>query len=262
MSDVIPKKSLGQHWLRDEATLQAMAEAAELSNQDIILEIGPGLGTLTNVLTQKAGRVIAVELEDSLAEVLAKQVPAGNLEVVSADILKFDLSVLPAGYKVVANIPYYLTSNLIRLLCEAANPPSVMALLVQKEVAERIAAGPGQMSILSVSVQLYYQPKLGRVVPAELFEPPPKVDSQIVALKKRDQPLFTNLDTALFFKVVKAGFSERRKKLRSSLSGGLQISKEEADKLLAKAGISGEKRAQELNLNDWYKIYKAYEKDK
>lgn len=256
-----PKKSLGQHWLYDKAALDAVAAAADIGAEDTVLEIGPGLGTLTAVLAGKARKVVAVELDDELAAQLANRVKADNLEVLRADILKFDLTSLPTGYKVVANIPYYLTSHLLRALSESANPPSVMALLVQKEVARRINAAPGQMSLLAVSVQLYYKPELGPEVPARLFTPPPKVDSQIITLRRRPSPLFTGLDTQAFFRVVKAGFSERRKKLRSSLSGGLNISKADADELLDKSGISGDLRAQELNLEDWYKIYEAYEKD-
>lgn len=249
-----PKKSLGQHWLRDKAMLEAVADTANIGPADTVLEVGPGLGTLTKVLTERAGSVIAVELDEELAASLANNVNAENLEVISSDILKFDLGSLSAGYKVAANIPYYLTANLLRTLIDSPNPPSQMALLVQKEVAERIAAGPGQMSILAVSVQLDYEPKLGRVVPAEMFTPPPKVDSQIIGLIRRNGELFPGMDRNSFFKVVKAGFSERRKKLRSSLAGGLAIEKAAADDLLARAGISGDSRAQELSLDDWYKL--------
>ena len=253
-----PKKSLGQHWLKDEATLEAICEAANLKKTDTVLEIGPGLGDLTRQLVKQAGRVVAVEFDESLALGLGEAVPAPNLDIVHQDILKFDLTSLPAVYKVVANIPYYLTSNLLRALSESANPPLEMTLLVQKEVAERVAAGAGQMSLLAVSVQLYYQPKLGPVVAAELFEPPPKVDSQVVILKQRPKPLFKDLDAGLFFRIVKAGFAGRRKKLRSSLAAGLCIDKQKADKLLNKAGISGDLRAQNLSLHDWHKLYVNY----
>jgi 16S rRNA (adenine1518-N6/adenine1519-N6)-dimethyltransferase len=133
-------------------------------------------------------------------------------------------------------------------------------LLIQKEVAERIAAGPGQMSLLSISTQLYYLPKLGPLVAAELFEPPPKVDSQVIILKKRAKPLFVDLDTKIYFRLVKAGFSSRRKKLRGSLSAGLRISKDQADNLLKTAGINGDLRAQNLSLQTWHKLYNAYKK--
>ncbi|HET9722068.1 MAG TPA: 16S rRNA (adenine(1518)-N(6)/adenine(1519)-N(6))-dimethyltransferase RsmA [Candidatus Saccharimonadales bacterium] len=252
---VEPRKSLGQHWLSDEATLEAICEAANLKKTDTVLEIGPGLGDLTRQLVKQVSKVVAVELDEKLAAALEIKIKAPNLEVVQGDILRYDLSSLPTAYKVVANIPYYLTSNLLRTLSESSNPPLEMTLLVQKEVAERICAQPGEMSLLAVSVQLYYQPKLGPVVSAELFVPPPKVDSQVVLLKKRVRPLFDNLNNRQFFRVVKAGFAGRRKKLRSSLAAGLDISKEEADRLLANTGIDGDLRAQNLSLQDWHQIY-------
>ncbi len=181
---------------------------------------------------------------------------AENLEVHSNDILSFDLTKLPKNYKVVANIPYYLTSKLLRTLCESTNPPSNIALLVQKEVAERVASAQGDMGLLSVSVQFYCDVALGQLVPAKLFTPPPKVDSQILILTYQG-PRFEDVDPNKFFQLVKAGFSERRKKLRSSLSGGLGITKEKADTLLAKAGIDANLRAQELSLKDWHKIFLA-----
>jgi 16S rRNA (adenine1518-N6/adenine1519-N6)-dimethyltransferase len=251
------KKSLGQHWLKDGATLEAICDAAGLEKSDTVLEIGPGLGDLTRQLVKRAGRVVAVEVDDDLARWLVIEVKADNLEIVRQDILKFDLTTMPADYKVVANIPYYLTSNLLRALSEPSNPPSDIVLLVQKEVAERMAAGTGQMSLLSVSVQLYYEPVLGPIVAAELFLPPPKVDSQVVILKRRSRPLFDDLDSKKFFRVVKAGFAGRRKKLRGSLSAGLSISKDDADQLLKTAGIGGDLRAQNLRLEDWHKLYVA-----
>jgi 16S rRNA (adenine1518-N6/adenine1519-N6)-dimethyltransferase len=251
------KKSLGQHWLRDTGTLERICQAAELSKKDTVLEIGPGLGDLTRQLLKRAGQVIAVEVDEYLVSRLKAEISDPGLEVVSGDILKFDLTQLPLGYKVVANIPYYLTSNLIRNLSESPNSPQLIVLLVQKEVAERIAAGPGQMSLLSVSAQLYYWPQLGPVVAAELFDPPPKVDSQIIILSKPVQPLFQDLDTKQFFRVVKAGFSGRRKKLRGSLAAGLGISKPQADEILSLAGVDGDLRAQNLSLSDWHKLYMA-----
>ncbi|MBX4190718.1 16S rRNA (adenine(1518)-N(6)/adenine(1519)-N(6))-dimethyltransferase RsmA [Candidatus Saccharibacteria bacterium] len=256
------KKKLGQHWLKDEATLEAICEAADVVPADIVLEIGPGLGDLTRQLVKRAGQVIAVEIDKILAVSLYDRVQARNLEVINTDILSFDLTSLPANYKVVANIPYYLTSNLIRVLSESTNPPTIAALLVQKEVAERIAAKPGQMSLLSVSIQLYYAPKLGPIVSAELFEPPPKVDSQLVILKRHNQLLFNGIDTKTYFRIVKAGFAGRRKKLRGSLAAGLHLSKADADKLLSRSGINGDQRAQELSLEDWHKLYMAYKSNK
>src|SRR5581483_4963947 len=229
-----PKKSLGQHWLKDENILESIADDASISGSDTVLEIGPGLGNLTKYLVKRSKKVVAIELDEVLAAKLLHNIQSDNLEVIPADILKFDLTNLPASYKVVANIPYYLTSNLLRILCESSNPPSTMTLLVQKEVAERICAGPGKMSVLAVSVQLYYKCNPGMVVPAKAFMPPPKVDSQVVFMDKRTEPLFKDLDSQKYFQIVRAGFSERRKKLRSSLSGGLRITKDAADKLLKK----------------------------
>lgn len=257
--DQIPKKSLGQHWLHDKASLEAMCRAAQITKNDIVLEIGPGLGTLTKKLVDQAKAVIAIEFDHELAKHLPQRVRDDNLSIVEADVLKFDFTQLPPDYKLAANIPYYLTSHLLRQLGETTNKPSLAALLVQKEVAERVSAEPGQMSLLSVSVQLYFEVSRDIVVPAALFIPPPKVDSQILILKRRDQPLF-EIDNKAFFRIVKAGFSERRKKLRGSLSGGLQISKDQADELLEKAGIDGNLRAQNLSLDDWYKLYKTLEK--
>ena len=261
MIDISPyaKKSLGQHWLTDELTLEAMCDYADINSADTILEIGPGLGTLTELLVEKAGKVVAVEFDKTLAKELPTRVSAANLEVVSQDILSFDLTKLPKGYKVVANMPYYLTSNLLRVLSESANPPEQVALLVQKEVAQRVAAKPGDMSLLSVSAQFYWEVSLGVMVPAELFTPPPKVDSQILILKRRAQALFPDVDTKLYFRMVKAGYAGRRKTLNNSLSAGLQLSKPEAAELLAAAAIAPNLRAQNLTLDDWYRLYTVYQ---
>ena len=145
--------------------------------------------------------------------------------------LKFDLEALPAGYKILGNIPYYITGKIVQKIVSAKNKPSVAVLLVQKEVAERLAAKPGQMSILAVAAQASAEVELGPIIPAEMFTPPPKVDSQVVILKMRPQAVFAEIDEKIFFRVVKAGFSNRRKKLRSSLAGGLAISQAEAEKL-------------------------------
>ena len=260
-----PKKSLGQHWLHDEQTLRAICDAAEVAAGDAVLEVGPGLGTLTRQLLHRGAQVTAVEFDPTLAAQLPRNLEDGpldatalaNLAIVQQDILRFDLTTLPTGYKVVANIPYYLTSNLIRVLCESTNPFSVAAILIQKEVAERVAARPGDMSILSVSAQYYCEVSLGPVVPAALFTPPPKVDSQVLVLHRRVQPLFNNVDTRAFFRVVKAGFSQKRKTLVNALSGGLAISKEDARQLLTAAGIPESARAQALSLQQWHALYLA-----
>lgn len=253
-----PKKSLGQHWLYDEASLLAMCEAAELQDQDVIVEIGPGLGTLTELLTEGASRVIAVEFDATLASQLPSRVPAANLEVITQDILRLDFTKLPANYKLVANIPYYLTSNLIRVISETPNPPNVAVLLVQKEVAERVAAQPGAMSILSVTAQFYWEVSLDRQVPARLFTPPPKVDSQILVLRRRPAPLFSDVQVDDFFRLVKAGFAQRRKTLLNSLSSGLHLSREEARSICEQAGIDPRHRAQTLSLEAWHALYQNY----
>lgn len=253
----LPKKSLGQHWLNDDDSLDAMVQAASTVADDVVLEIGPGMGTLTRKLVVVAQEVVAVEFDHYLALNLPTRVRADNLKVIEQDILSFDLSQMPAGYKVIANIPYYLTSNLVRVLSESANQPQCAVLLVQKEVAERLAAKPGSMSLLSVTAQFYWEVTIGKIVEAELFTPPPKVDSQIVILQRRAAPLFDGLDPKQLFRLVRAGFGERRKTLRNSLSGGLSISKEEAEKLLVAAGIDPGLRAQTLTLVQWHALYLA-----
>lgn len=259
MSDLpFAKKSLGQHWLHDHASLQAMCDAAEVAPQDIILEIGPGLGTLTKLLVTQAEQVVAVEFDPRLATELLSRVPADNLRVISQDILRLDFTELPTGYKVVANIPYYLTSNLIRVISETSNQPEAAVLLVQKEVAERVTAKSGDMSILSVTAQFYWDVSLGMQVPAHLFTPSPKVDSQILILKRRAQPLFEDVDVKVFFGVVKAGFSQRRKTLLNSLSAGLRLSKEVVQQLCDEADILTTRRAQTLSLTEWHNLYRLY----
>jgi len=261
MSDPKPKKSLGQHWLRDVEALQAVSRAAAVSPTDTVVEIGPGLGTLTKILLTEAAQVIAVEFDAALAANLHANLHLEaepidrKLTVVQQDILSFDFTSVPALYKVVANIPYYLTSNLIRVLSESSNPPEAAALLMQKEVAERVCAKPGNMSILSVTAQFYWEVSLGRVVEADLFEPPPKVDSQILVMRYRSSPLFPGVNTKQFFRLVKAGFGQKRKTLQNSLSGGLAISKAEAKDLLDTADIPPTARAQTLSLEDWHALY-------
>ena len=245
------KKSLGQHWLTDRSILAAIAEEAAIAPDDTVLEIGPGLGTLTSELLRRAARVVAVEFDADLARKLPGQFPGKNLEVVHADILDFDLSSLPSNYKVVANVPYYITSKIVQKVSEASNPPQTVVVLVQREVAERIAARPGAMSMLSVSAQVFFEAKTGIEVPREYFTPPPEVDSQTVLLRRRQSPLVAEPDRKAFFRVVRAGFSERRKKLRSSLAGGLHLAKPDVDELLQRAHIDPEARAQELSIEQW-----------
>jgi 16S rRNA (adenine1518-N6/adenine1519-N6)-dimethyltransferase len=264
MYDSRPKKSLGQHWLRDVDALKAMSSAAAVSPTDRVLEIGPGLGTLTKLLLTEAAEVIAVEFDPDLARNLPKNLVLedgplkSKLTVVQHDILTFDFASVPHPYKIVANIPYYLTSNLIRVLSESNNPPEIAVLLMQKEVAERVCASPGDMSILSVTAQYYWEVSLGRIVEADLFEPAPKVDSQILIMKYRQQPLFDAVDTKRFFRLVKAGFGQKRKTLENALTAGLAIGKDKARLLLESADIAPNARAQTLSLDDWYALYDVY----
>lgn len=254
---VIANKRLGQHWLNDPASLSAIVDAAAMSKDDTILEIGPGQGSLTKVLVKYAKKVIAVELDESLAEDLSSLLVADNLQVIHQNILDFDLTLLPHSYKVVANIPYYLTSHLLRRISETSRPPELAVLLVQQEVAQRVAATPGSMSLLSVTAQYYWQVELGRVFPAELFDPPPKVDSQLLILTRRSKPLF-NVDTQKFFHLVRVGFAQRRKTLVNNLMV-LNKDRQLSTDVLHRAQIDETSRAQNLSLDDWYKLYQAME---
>ena len=262
-------KSLGQHWLRDRNVLDGIAEEAEIKNGDFVLEIGPGLGTLTSSLlkfTGKDGEVLSIEFDENLAKKLPAQFPGKNLTVKNTDFLDFDLSKLPKNYKVAANVPYYITSKIIEKLLTSDNKPSVAALLVQKEVAERICAKPGDLSILAIASQIYANAELGQIVEREFFTPPPKVDSQVVILKARKQNLIEkfNLENNCqvsekeFFRIVKAGFAAKRKKIAKSLSANLAISKEQTAEILEKCEISPDLRAQDLKIEEWLKISKIF----
>jgi len=249
-----PNKSLGQHWLRDRDSLSHIAGCANLNSSDTVLEIGPGLGTLTSELLKKAKKVVAVEFDSDLARKLPGQFPGKDLEVATGDILEFDLSKLPEGYKVVANVPYYITSKIVHTLMTSKNKPSVVVLLVQKEVAQRLAAKPGDMGILSISAQVFSKVTLGDIIPAKLFVPPPKVDSQVVVFQMLDKPLVPKSNQADFFRTVKAGFSSKRKKLRSSLAGGLKLSKPEIETILKSVNISPDVRAETLSIQEWLSL--------
>lgn len=256
------KKSLGQHWLQDEAALEAMCAAAEIQMDDVVLEIGPGFGTLTQHLLDWEAEVYALEFDETLLPALRQKFSRATADnrftALQGDIRSYDFSSLPTGYKIVANIPYYLTSNLIQLLSETPNPPTVAALLVQKEVAERVAAGPGAMSILSVTAQFYWNVTLDMKIPAKLFSPPPKVDSQILVMQRREQLAVPEADVKAFFRLVKAGFSQRRKTLLNSLSGGLQLDKQTVQTMCTGADIETGRRAQTLTMNEWRALYSAY----
>lgn len=249
------KKSLGQHWLSDELILDEIIEFAGANEAPCVLEIGPGPGVLTEALALVSPRVVAVELDHALAEKLqAKQL--SGVDVIEADILDFDLRSieLASDYHVVANVPYYITSKIIRVLTTQPETPARITLLVQKEVAERIAADAGQHSLLSLSVQLFGVVTLGPVVEAKYFEPPPKVDSQTIRIDRHDKPVI-DVDEKKFFTLLRAGFGEKRKKLINSLSGGLQQPKDELQQLFVEVGLKPTIRAQELSLQEWEKLY-------
>ena len=262
-------KSLGQHWLRDRIVLDGIAKEAEIKNGDFVLEIGPGLGTLTSSLLKFAGRdgeVLSIEFDEDLAKKLPAQFPGKNLTVKNTDFLDFDLSKLPKNYKVAANVPYYITSKIIEKLLTSDNKPSIAALLVQKEVAERICAKSGDLSVLSIASQIYADCELGQFVPRELFTPPPKVDSQVVILKileKNKLECFNEQNNAKisekqFFRIVKAGFTARRKKILKALSANLALSKEQTIEILTQAKVSPDARAQELTIENWLEITRYY----
>lgn len=248
------KKSLGQHWLKDREVLGAIADSAGILVTDTVLEVGPGLGTLTSELLRRAKQVVAVEFDADLARKLPGQFPGKNLEVINQDILTYDLSTLPTGYKVVANVPYYITSKIVERLLTTANKPSRMVLLVQKEVAERLAAGAGSMSVLAVSAQVYARVELGALVDREYFEPAPKVDSQVVVFDVFDKPLVGGSDERAFFKLVKLGFLGKRKKLVNTLASGTGLAKGDLAVILGEMGISPDSRAQDLAVQDWLNL--------
>jgi 16S rRNA (adenine1518-N6/adenine1519-N6)-dimethyltransferase len=252
----MPKKELGQHWLHDRDILASITDEADIKQGDTILEIGPGLGTLTSELLRRGAQVVAVEYDSELARKLPGQFPGKDLTVINQDILQFDLAQLPRDYKVVANVPYYITSKIVERLVRAEHRPAVAVLLVQKEVAERLAAKPGDMSLLALSAQLFTNVRLGVFVPRELFTPPPKVDSQVVVLEFLKEPLIPLEDEKAFWRVAHAGFSERRKKLRSSIAAGLHISKPAAEELLRHANIDPGARAEDLSAADWQRLAK------
>ena len=255
LAGIKPKKGLGQHFLVDRPSLEAIMGAADLTPSDIVLEVGPGLGVMTRPLCERVGRVVAVEADAELAELLGRDAPS-NLTIAHADALRYDLTTLPAGYKVVANLPYYLTSNLLRQLLESTNPPATMSLLVQKDVAERLVAAPGQLSVLALSVQYYAHAKIVAMVERHKFWPPPQVDSAVVRIERRAQPAFA-AEPERLFRLVKAGFGERRKQLKNSLAGGLNASDQAILTMLASAEIDQTRRAQELDLADWQRLYAA-----
>jgi 16S rRNA (adenine1518-N6/adenine1519-N6)-dimethyltransferase len=256
------KKSLGQNFLADEAALRKVAGAADLTPADTVLEIGPGLGSLTRHIAEQAGRVLAVEIDQTLLPALEHVLaPYTNVEVISGDVLRVPLAQLqlPPGYKVVANIPYYITSAILRHLLEhQATRPSIIVLTIQREVAERICAAPGDLSLLAVSVQFYSQPCLITRLPAGAFYPRPEVDSAVLRLDVYPQPVDAGPDVETFFRVVRAGFGQKRKQLRNALSAGLGRPAPTVEAWLRAAGVEPHRRAETLTLAEWGALARAY----
>lgn len=258
---ISPKKSLGQNFLSSGFYLEKIVQAAAVTKHSRVLEIGPGLGGLTRYLAASAGWVTAVELDSKLVEILQielQDVP--NVKVIHGDILAVPLDQLELadGYVVVANIPYYITSAIIRRLLEAPLKPQRVLLTIQREVADRVCALPGEMSLLSLSVQVYGLPKRVLTIPAEAFYPVPGVDSAVLLIELYPQPLIPAENLDAFFTLAKAGFSQKRKTLRNSLSGGLGWKPENVETLLTAAGIDAKRRAETLTLEEWGKLTAVY----
>jgi 16S rRNA (adenine1518-N6/adenine1519-N6)-dimethyltransferase len=260
-----PRKSLGQHFLTDRRVLQRILAAASLSSTDTVVEVGAGMGVLTEALTSKAGKVVAVEIDKELCGHLHHRLAAcPNVTPVCADILSLPPGELlttaraSAPYVVVANLPYYIASAVLRHFLESAQPPTRMIVMVQAEVAQSIAAPPGRMSLLSVGVQFYAQARVLFYVPPRAFRPPPKVRSAVIRLDVRPEPAVAVDDRQAFFQLVKAGFAARRKQLRNALALGLGIEPASARGLLETADIDPSRRAQTLSLDEWGCLYRAW----
>lgn len=255
-----PNTDLGQHFLVEQKYLDQIVEAAEPLSGQLAVEIGPGMGVLTRELSKRAREVLAIEVDPKMVEILKTIcLKCTNLTVRTMDVRNFD----PTGigdYVIVANLPYYITSLLLRKFLEEKNKPKEMVLLVQKEVAERICATPNRMSILAVSIQFYGNVKMIGVVPRDAFYPTPQVSSAIIKITTYKTPLFADVNAEKFFSLVKTGFGEKRKQLANSLSGFGPYEKEEIINKLKKAGINSERRAETLSLSEWRSLYLEYYK--
>jgi 16S rRNA (adenine1518-N6/adenine1519-N6)-dimethyltransferase len=280
--DLRPRKGLGQNFLVDPIHLDKIVAAAELTQQDRVLEIGPGPGTLTTRLVAAAGHVVAVELDPNMVNLLRTEYShLPNLTVIEADILQTDPNALLTNlsavqknkppnhptnhqttqppnhsttYKVVANLPYYITSAVLRHLLESPVRPARVVVTVQKEVAQRIVAKPGQMSLLAVSVQFYGQPELIHRIPAGAFYPSPKVDSAVVRINTFPEPPLNGPDVGHFFRIVKAGFGQKRKQLKNALAAGLHKPAAEVIQALEQARIDPARRSETLSLEEWGRL--------
>ena len=268
--DLRARKGLGQHFLIDGEVLKLITSAAELTPTDVIVEVGPGLGVLTKELARQAGWVIAIELDNKLAALLKQTLASfDNVTIINEDVLRIEPGALlnqpkarfPQAidsYKVVANLPYYITSPVLRHFLEASDKPQIMIVMVQKEVAEAIVAKPGQMSLLSVSVQFYGEPKIISYVPAQSFYPAPEVDSAILRIDLYPQPAVAVTDEGSFFELVRAGFTARRKQIVNSLAQGLGRAKGEVLSLLERADIVSQRRAETLTLEEWARLWRVF----
>lgn len=260
-----PDKNLGQNFLTDPGILDQIVKAAEVNSQDTVLEIGAGLGHLTSRLALSARQVVAVELDKRLISALEENLnPFSNIRIVQGDILKLDPSDLVSedNYLVVANIPYYITSSIIRNLLESGLKPKRILLTIQYEVAQRITAIAGQMSILALSVLMYGEPILVKRIPADAFYPSPKVDSAVLRIDLYPEPILPAEQRETYFKLVKAGFLHKRKTLRNSLSTGLKWPPGKTESLLSAAEIDPQRRAQTLSLPEWLELTNQYDKIK
>ncbi|MBI4786869.1 MAG: ribosomal RNA small subunit methyltransferase A [Chloroflexi bacterium] len=265
-SGLRPRKKWGQNFLTDRRILTSIADAADVNARDTVLEIGPGLGHLTRVLATRAAHVVAVEVDADLADRLQNQF-LGELNIIiyHGDILQREPAEwiwagnIPAPrFKVVANLPYYITSAILRHLLEADRKPSVVVVMVQRQVAQRMMAKPPDMNLLAVSVQFYARVRLVRTIAPGAFYPKPKVESAVVRLDVYDTPPLHVADPSDFFELVRAGFGERRKQLRNALARGLDLEPQQAANLLARAQIDATRRAETLSLDEWGVLYRAW----
>ena len=258
--DIQLKKSLGQNFLTDNHTLQAIVKASGVTSEDTVLEIGPGIGSLTRHLAAASKKVIAVELDATLIPALRDVLtPFSNVELIHGDILKVELpaSLQESPYLIVANIPYYITSAVIRRSLENSAKPKKMILTIQKEVARRICQKPGDLSLLALSVQVYGAPKVLFDIAAGAFYPAPNVDSSVLSIDLYDQPMIPQADLDKFFHWIKAGFSQKRKKLRNSLSAGLNVSTAEIEEIFSRADLDPQRRAETLSIEEWKNLIQA-----
>ncbi|MFC1656907.1 16S rRNA (adenine(1518)-N(6)/adenine(1519)-N(6))-dimethyltransferase RsmA [Patescibacteria group bacterium] len=254
------KKTLGQHFLVNREILKFIIKAAELKKDDYVIEVGAGLGTLSLEILETGAKLLAVEKDTEIIDVLKKNTKGfENIEIIEADILKMsnqDLGIVPnLKYKVVANLPYYITSPVLQYFLEKEEKPQELVLMVQREVAKRITAGPGDLSILAISVQIYGKPEIVCEASRSNFFPEPQVDSTVIKITPYGKLFFDIKDKKLFFQIVKAGFGERRKQLHNSLAGGLNLPESEIKKMLDAANVNPTWRAENLSILDWKKIY-------